>query len=66
MEFFLKYVCNNEKSFVGKNNKDKLVLDSEVVNALNEQKNYPIQLPRSINLSDVVNYVNLKWKGYTL
>ncbi len=39
-----------------------MVFDKEVINAFEEQNNFPREMPKPINLADLTKYYNVLWK----
>ena len=63
MEYFLKYVVKDDKSFLNNDiEKDKLVLDKEVINVFREKNNFPKEMPKPIELSKLTKYYSILWR----
>ena len=63
MEFYFKYVLPQEKLIIEKNKQnDTIILDKEILNIIEEKKNFPKELPKKINLSELMKYYAIKWK----
>ena len=63
MNFFLNYVVSKKKLIIDKEKSNRLVLDKEVIDVLEEQYNFPREMPKPISLSEVTQYYSILWKG---
>ena len=62
MNFFEKFVLPNKKYKINKEKTNRLVLNKNVIEAIEEQKNLPKEIPNPINLKDVIDYYDQIWK----
>ena len=62
MNFFLNYVVTNKKLIIDKEKSNRLVLDKEIINVLEEQANFPREMSKPISLADLTKYYNVLWK----
>lgn len=63
MNFYLKYVVSKKKLIIDKEKSNRLVLDKELIDVLEEQYNFPREMPKPISLSELTQYYNILWKG---
>ena len=65
MNFFEKFVLPNKKLNINKEKKSRLILNKNIVEAIEEKKNFPKKIPNPINLKDVIDYYDQIWKTNT-
>ncbi len=63
MNFYLEYVVTNKKLIIDKEKSNRIVLDKDTRDVLDEQYNFPREMPRPISLSDLTQYYNIVWKN---
>ena len=64
MEYYLNIVLPAEKSRIEteKQNKEIFSLEKEVIKVIEENNNFPKELPKPIQLKDLTKYYGIKWK----
>ena len=64
MEYYLNIVLPAEKSRIEteKQNEEIFSLEKEVIKVIEENNNFPKELPKPIQLKDLTKYYGIKWK----
>ena len=62
MNFFLNYVLPNKKLVIDKEKSERLVLDKETINVIEEKSDFPREFPHPISLEDLGKYYSILWK----
>lgn len=65
MEYYLNIVLPAEKSRIEteKQNEEIFSLEKEVIKVIEENNNFPKELPKPIQLKDLTKYYGIKWKN---
>ena len=65
MEYYYNIVLPAEKKFQKENSKqndDIFKLEKEVIKVIEENNNFPREMPKPIKLNDLTKYYSIKWK----
>ena len=64
MEYYLNIVLPAEKSRIETENQNEEIfsLEKEVIKVIEENNNFPKELPKPIQLKDLTKYYGIKWK----
>ena len=64
MEYYLNIVLPAEKSRIEteKQTEEIFSLEKEVIKVIEENNNFPKELPKPIQLKDLTKYYGIKWK----
>ena len=64
MEYYLNVVLPAEKSRIETEtqNEEIFSLEKEVIKVIEENNNFPKELPKPIQLKDLTKYYGIKWK----
>ena len=64
MEYYLNIVLPAEKSRIEteKQKEEIFSLEKEVIKVIEENNNFPKELPKPIQLKDLTKYYGIKWK----
>ena len=64
MEYYLNTVLPAEESLLDteKQNEEIFLLEKEAIKVIEENNNFPKEMPKPIQLKDLTKYYGIKWK----